>query len=96
MTTSRGFTRRPHFLVRTCEAAPIGHVPGLEGAEKVAAVIDVLLNARTPCFERESRCEVRPEMGGSRYHRGTTKRAPDRVLGGPQSRALSRLIGVDL
>lgn len=34
--------------------------------------------------------------GQERYPGGTTKRAPDRVLGGPQSRALSRLIGVDL
>ena len=42
-----------------------------------------------PVVERDSASVVHQIEAGSRYDGGTTKRAPDRVLGGPQSRALA-------
>lgn len=46
------------------------------------------MNAQNPVVDSDSRCEVRAAGVLSEYDGGTTKRAPDRVLGGPQSRAL--------
>ena len=54
------------------------------------------MNAGKPTVDRDSARSVLASGVPICENGTTTERAPDRVLGGPQSRALADWIGVDL